>query len=88
MTIDAQAVLIWLVIGAVAGFLAGLIMRGGGFGLLGNIIVGILGAIMASVLFPALNIGINFGTPIVNAIVISTLGAVILLFLISLARRS
>ncbi len=88
MTIDAQAVLIWLVIGAVAGFLAGLVMRGGGFGLLGNIIVGILGAIIASVLFPALNIGINFGTPIVNAIVVATLGAIILLFLISLARRS
>lgn len=85
--IDAQALIVWLVIGAVAGFLAGLIMRGGGFGLVGNIIIGILGAIFASFIFPALGVGISVGTPIVNAIVVSTLGAVILLFLIGLARR-
>ncbi|MDX2265315.1 MAG: GlsB/YeaQ/YmgE family stress response membrane protein [Hyphomicrobiales bacterium] len=83
----AEAIIIWLVIGAVAGFLAGLILQGGGFGLVGNIIVGILGAFFASLIFPALGVGINVGTPIVNQIVVATLGAVILLFLIGLIRR-
>lgn len=87
MTITAEALIIWLVIGAVAGFLAGLIMQGGGFGLIGNIIVGILGAVVASLVFPALGIGINLGTPIVSQIVVATLGAVILLFVIGLVRR-
>jgi uncharacterized membrane protein YeaQ/YmgE (transglycosylase-associated protein family) len=85
--ISAEALIIWLVVGAVAGFLAGLVMRGGGYGLVGNIIIGILGALFASLIFPALGIGINVGTPIVNAILVATLGAIILLFLIGLARR-
>jgi uncharacterized membrane protein YeaQ/YmgE (transglycosylase-associated protein family) len=87
MTITVEALIIWAVIGLVAGFLAGLIMQGGGFGLVGNIIVGILGAVVASFVFPALGVGINVGTPIVNQIVVATIGAIILLFLIGLVRR-
>ncbi|MBC8049688.1 MAG: GlsB/YeaQ/YmgE family stress response membrane protein [Chitinophagales bacterium] len=83
---DPQAIIIWLIIGAVAGFLAGLIMRGGGYGILGNIIIGILGAVLASVIFPSLNI--SLGSGIVNEIVVATIGAIVLLFLLSLARRS
>ena len=84
---EPQTILIWLVIGAVAGFLAGLIMEGGGFGLIGNIIVGILGAAVAGYLFPRLGVSIPISDPIIRAITVSTVGAVILLFVIGLVRR-
>ena len=84
---EPQAILIWLVIGAVAGFLAGLIMEGGGFGLIGNIIVGILGAAVAGYLFPLLGVSIAIADPLVRAIAVSTIGAVILLFAAGLVRR-
>ncbi len=84
---DAQSILIWLVIGAVAGFLAGLIMDGGGFGLIGNIIVGILGAVVAGYLFPRLGVSIPITDPLVRNIAVSTIGAIILLFVIGLVRR-
>ena len=50
------AILIWVVVGAVAGWLAGLVMRGAGFGLAGNILVGIIGAVVAGFLLPRLGI--------------------------------
>ncbi len=84
---DPQTILIWLVIGAVAGFLAGLIMQGGGFGLLGNIIVGILGAVVAANIFPRLGIAIPINDPLISQVVVSTIGAVVLLFVIGLIRR-
>ena len=49
---DAQSLIIFLIVGAIAGWLAGQIMRGGGFGLVGDIIVGIIGAFLAGLLFP------------------------------------
>src|SRR5690606_2964781 len=55
----AEAILIWIIIGALAGWLAGLVVRGFGFGLLGNIIVGIIGAILGGWLLGAL--GMSFG---------------------------
>ena len=82
---DPQALLIFLIIGAVAGWLAGQIMSGGGFGLVGDIIVGILGAVIAGALFPRL--GFNIGGGIVGSIIAAALGAVLLLFLLRLARR-
>lgn len=84
MTIEA--LLIILLIGAIAGWLAGLIVKGYGFGLLGNIVVGIVGALVASFLFPA--IGLSLGGGIVGSIIAATLGAVILLFLIRLIKRA
>ncbi len=84
---EPQSIVIWLVIGAVAGFLAGLVMEGGGFGLIGNIIIGILGAVVAGYLFPRLGVSIPISDPLIRAIVVSTIGAVILLFVIGLARR-
>jgi uncharacterized membrane protein YeaQ/YmgE (transglycosylase-associated protein family) len=44
---DAQSIIIWLIVGAIAGWLAGMVVRGGGFGLIGDIIVGIIGAVIA-----------------------------------------
>jgi uncharacterized membrane protein YeaQ/YmgE (transglycosylase-associated protein family) len=84
---EPQSIVIWLVIGAVAGFLAGLIMEGGGFGLIGNIVIGILGAVVAGYLFPHLGFSIPIADPIIRAIAVSTIGAVILLFVIGLVRR-
>lgn len=81
-----ETLLIWLVIGAVAGWLAGLIMKGDGFGLVGNIIVGILGSVIGGWLFGALFAGSPTG--IVGAIIGATIGAVILLFILRLVRRA
>jgi uncharacterized membrane protein YeaQ/YmgE (transglycosylase-associated protein family) len=83
---DITAILIILLIGAAAGWLAGLIVKGFGFGLIGNIVVGIVGAFVANLLFPRL--GISIGSGIAGAIIHATIGAVILLFLIRLIKRA
>ena len=80
--------IIFLVVGAVAGWLAGLIVRGYGLGLLGNIVVGIIGAFLAGWLLPRLGIGFVLGGPILTSILHALIGAVILLVLIGLFRRA
>ncbi|MCO6042854.1 GlsB/YeaQ/YmgE family stress response membrane protein [Aeoliella sp. ICT_H6.2] len=82
---NLTGLLIALVIGAVAGFLAGQIVKGHGFGLLGNIIVGIVGALIFGALFGNFNL---LNSPILNEIAGGTIGAVILLFLIGLFRKA
>lgn len=81
-----SGLLVWLFIGAVAGWLAGLIVKGYGFGLLGNIVVGIVGAFVGGWLFGLLGIAALHG--IVGAIIGATVGAVAVLFLLSLVRRA
>jgi uncharacterized membrane protein YeaQ/YmgE (transglycosylase-associated protein family) len=81
-----ETLLIWLIVGAVAGWLSGVIVRGGGFGLLGDIVVGILGAFVGGWLLPKL--GIHLGAGIVAVIASATLGAVVLLLLVRLIRRA
>ncbi len=81
-----EAILIILIIGAVAGWLAGLIVRGIGFGLIGNIVVGIVGAFIAAWLLP--RIGIVIGGGMVASIINATIGAVILLVIIGLIKRA
>jgi uncharacterized membrane protein YeaQ/YmgE (transglycosylase-associated protein family) len=81
-----EAFIIWLVIGAVAGWLAGLIVEGYGFGIVGNIIVGIIGALIAGWLLPL--VGLHFGGSIIAAIVNAVIGAVILLLVIGLFKRT
>jgi uncharacterized membrane protein YeaQ/YmgE (transglycosylase-associated protein family) len=85
LILDPNALLIWLLIGAVAGWLAGQIMGGGGFGLVGDIVVGIIGAFIAGWLFPFLNIRLGGG--IVGEIIAAAIGAVVLLFVLRLLRR-
>ena len=82
---DLQGLLILLIVGAIAGWLAGVIMKGYGFGLIGNIIVGILGAVVAGWLLPRL--GISLGAGYIGWIINAVIGAVILLFVIGLIRR-
>jgi uncharacterized membrane protein YeaQ/YmgE (transglycosylase-associated protein family) len=80
-----MAFIIWLIVGGIAGWLAGLIVRGYGFGLLGNIVVGIVGALIAGWLLPRL--GILIGGGMLGAILNAVIGAVILLLIIGLIRR-
>jgi uncharacterized membrane protein YeaQ/YmgE (transglycosylase-associated protein family) len=79
-----QSVLVFLIIGAIAGWLAGVIVKGFGFGLLGNIVVGIVGALIAGWLFPYLGWGVGGG--FLWAILHATIGAVILLVLLRIIR--
>ena len=81
-----QSIIIWLIVGAIAGWLAGVLVSGGGFGLIGDIIVGIVGAVIAGYLLPAL--GISLGAGIIAAIVDALIGAVILLLIIKVVRRA
>jgi uncharacterized membrane protein YeaQ/YmgE (transglycosylase-associated protein family) len=74
-----------LVIGAVAGWLAGQIVKGYGFGLVGNIVIGILGAFLAGLILP--RIGLGMGGGMLAAILHATIGAVILLFLLRLVKQ-
>jgi len=75
---DPVAIIIMLAIGAVAGWLAGLVIKGGGFGLIGNILVGVAGALVAGFLFPGF---LPFGG-LIGQTISATLGALILLFVI------
>ena len=80
-----EDLIIWLVIGAVAGWLAGQIVKGYGFGLVGNIVVGIIGALIAGWLLP--RIGFALGGSIIADIINAVIGAVILLFVIGLFKK-
>ena len=83
MTIEI--LIIFLIIGAVAGWLAGMIVKGFGFGLIGNYLVGIAGAFIAGFLLPRLGIAIDGG--IIAAIINATIGAVILLVIIGFVKK-
>jgi uncharacterized membrane protein YeaQ/YmgE (transglycosylase-associated protein family) len=82
-----ESLIVWLIVGGVAGWLAGLIVKGYGFGLIGNIIVGIIGAVIAGWFLPKIGINRIVGQPIIDAIIFAVIGAVILLFVIGLVRR-
>jgi uncharacterized membrane protein YeaQ/YmgE (transglycosylase-associated protein family) len=82
-----EALLIALIVGGVAGWLAGLLVQGTGFGLVGDIVVGILGALIAAWLFPVLGIALTLGGGIVGAILTAFLGAVILLLIVRVIKQ-
>ncbi|MBL8551606.1 MAG: GlsB/YeaQ/YmgE family stress response membrane protein [Hyphomonadaceae bacterium] len=83
-----ESLIIWVVVGVVAGFLAGVIVKGYGLGLVGNLIVGIIGALLAGWLLPTLGVSFSVVNPLVTSIVYATIGAVVLLLLIGLFRRA
>jgi uncharacterized membrane protein YeaQ/YmgE (transglycosylase-associated protein family) len=80
-----ESIIIFLIVGAIAGWLAGLVVKGRGFGLVGDIIVGIIGALIAGWLLPRL--GIYIGAGIIGQIIEAFIGAVILLIILRLVRR-
>ncbi len=80
-----ETIIIWLIVGAIAGWLAGQVVKGSGYGLIGDIIVGIIGAVIAGWLLPRL--GIYIGGGFIAAIIDAFIGAVILLIILRLVRR-
>ena len=76
---------IFLAIGAVAGWLAGVLMKGGGFGLLTNIVIGVIGAVLGGFVFGLL--GISAGG-LIGSIVTATVGAALLLFIVSIVKKA
>ena len=79
-----EGLIVILFVGLVAGWLAGKIVRGTGFGIIGDILVGIAGAFISSLLFPRL--GIHLGTGLVSEIIYSAIGAIVLLLIVRLLR--
>ena len=78
---------IWfLVVGVVAGWLAGTLVKGGGFGLVGDLVVGIVGAFLGGFLFSTF--GVSLGGGLIGSIIVATVGAVVLLFIVRLIKRA
>ena len=84
MHMSSESLLVILFVGLVAGWLAGLVVQGTGFGIIGDIVVGILGAFIGSWLLPQL--GIHLGTGLISAILNATIGAILLLLIVRLIR--
>ena len=84
MYLSNESLLVILFVGVVAGWLAGKVVRGAGFGLIGDLVVGVVGAFLATLIFP--HLGIRLGTGLVSEIVFSALGAIILLLIVRLVR--
>jgi uncharacterized membrane protein YeaQ/YmgE (transglycosylase-associated protein family) len=77
---------VWFIlVGLIAGWLAGKLMKGGGFGVIGDIVVGILGALVGGFLFGAL--GVSTGGGLLGAIAVATVGAVVLIFVVRLFKK-
>jgi uncharacterized membrane protein YeaQ/YmgE (transglycosylase-associated protein family) len=85
MPVTLEALVILVLVGLVAGFLAGLIVKGGGFGFVGNVIIGIIGAFVGNFVFGFL--GISLAGGIIGTIITAAIGAIIVLFVIGLLRR-
>jgi uncharacterized membrane protein YeaQ/YmgE (transglycosylase-associated protein family) len=77
--------LYFILVGLIAGWLAGQLMAGGGFGVVGDIVVGIVGALIGGFLFRALGVGAGGG--MLGSIIVATIGAVVLIALLRLFRR-
>jgi uncharacterized membrane protein YeaQ/YmgE (transglycosylase-associated protein family) len=84
MYISGESLIVILFVGLVAGWLAGKVVRGAGFGIIGDIVIGIIGAFIASWLFPRL--GIHIGGGLISEIIYSAIGAIILLLVVRLIR--
>ena len=83
-----ESLVIFILVGIAAGFLAGVLVRGYGLGLVGNLVVGVVGALLAGWLLPRVGVSFSVVNPIVTSIVYATIGAVVLLVLIGFVRRA
>ena len=78
---------IWfIIVGLIAGWLAGVIMKGGGYGVVGDIVVGIVGALIGGWLFSTM--GVSTGGGLLGAIIVALVGAILLIFLLRLIKRT
>src|SRR5438309_3151361 len=82
MALDPGGVLAWIIVGLIAGWLAGLVMRGGGFGILGDIVVGIIGAFIGGLILSAFGVQAQAG--FIGSIVVAFVGAVVLVGILRL----
>jgi uncharacterized membrane protein YeaQ/YmgE (transglycosylase-associated protein family) len=81
--------IIWfIVIGLVAGWLAGHVVRGGGYGAIGDIVVGVLGALLGGFLFRYLHLGMSLGGPLLSALIVATFGAIVFIFTLRMLKRA
>ena len=83
---STESWLVTLAIGAFAGWLSGLFLRGSGYGIIGNVIVGLLGALLGRWLFGAANIPLHLGNVLLERVIIAVVGAVVLMLVVSLFR--
>ena len=84
----SESLIVWTIVGLVAGFLAGNMVKGYGFGLVGNLIVGVVGALLAGWLLPAIGLSFSVVNPLVTSIIYATIGAVVLLLVIGFFKRA
>jgi uncharacterized membrane protein YeaQ/YmgE (transglycosylase-associated protein family) len=82
-----EAVIIWILIGIIAGWIAGKVVQGSGFGLVGDMVVGIIGAVIAGWLLPRLGITSIVRQPLVDNVIFAAIGAIILLVVLRLIKR-
>src|SRR5438552_17470153 len=82
---DATSLIWFLLIGLIAGWLAGQVMRGGGYGLIGDMVVGVIGALLGGWLFGLLGIGVG---GLIGALITAFVGAVILIFILRAIKRA
>ena len=86
LSMSNESLLTIVLIGGVAGWLAGLLLRGTGYGIIGDIVVGLIGAFVGHWLLQAMHVSINLGSPVADRIVISVIGAVLLMLVVGLLR--
>jgi len=84
---NPQGILIWILIGIIAGWIAGKVVHGSGLGLIGDMVVGIVGAVIAGWLLPRLGVTSIVRQPLVDNVIFAAIGAIILLVLLRLIRR-
>ncbi|MFC5705257.1 GlsB/YeaQ/YmgE family stress response membrane protein [Aeromonas eucrenophila] len=82
----SENMLWFLIVGLVAGWLAGILVKGGGFGLIGDLVVGVLGAFVGGWLFTTL--GVSMGGGLLGSILVATIGAVVLLLIVRIIKRA
>jgi uncharacterized membrane protein YeaQ/YmgE (transglycosylase-associated protein family) len=82
----SESLLTIIVIGALSGWIAGLLLRGSGYGIIGDLVVGLIGAYVGNWLVRAMHIAVSFGGPIANRIIVSAVGAVLLMLVVAFLR--
>jgi uncharacterized membrane protein YeaQ/YmgE (transglycosylase-associated protein family) len=84
--VTSDSLVVMLIVGCVAGWLAGLVMRGSGYGVIGDIIVGLLGALVGTYLLQVFKLSVHLGHPLVDKAFVAFVGAVVLVFVIGFFR--
>lgn len=86
MHLTSDSLLVMLIVGGVVGWLAGMIMRGSGYGIIGDVIVGLLGAVVGSYLLQAFKLSVHVGHPVLDKALVAFIGAILLMFVVGFFR--